>query len=53
MQPNPLTRRENKGKINVKNIRKKIHVGSETNGKVESGSEKDHSGSTTLDTSEV
>ncbi len=49
MQPNPLTRWEFKGKIYVKNIGK-IHVGSETNWKVGSrfGSEKNHSGSTTL-----
>ncbi len=56
-QPKTLTRQEYKGKIYVKNIRKN-HVGfetgsgfgSETNRKVGSGSgsEKNHSGSTTL-----
>jgi hypothetical protein len=45
MQPNTLTRLKNKSKIYVK---KKIHVGSETNLKVGFGSEKNHSGSTTL-----
>ncbi len=37
----------NKGKIYVKNILEKVHVGSETNWKLRSGSRKNHSGSTT------